>query len=268
MKFSLRCEHGKNRDGAESFDHYFAGIYGGRWPALKAALREDPRKSVIKNPFGLQDYALDEASLYPAKWLDVHAGMAIADLCASPGGKSLASIFKVKGKGRFHCNDLSSARVKRLLAVLHDCVPEEVLMGVRVTTGDASRFGLRHAGEFDRVLVDAPCSGERHLLASPRELSRWSEKSSKRLAVRQHALVCAGFDSLVPGGRMVYSTCSISPHENDAVVDKILKSREGSVRVVPVREEVGEATRHGWILLPDVTGCGPIYFSVLERADG
>jgi 16S rRNA C967 or C1407 C5-methylase (RsmB/RsmF family) len=70
---------------------------------------------------------------------------------------------------------------------------------------------------------------------------------------------------LRPGGRVVYSTCSISPLENDGVIDKLLKSRTGLFAVVPVREEQGEATRHGWILLPDVCGCGPIYFAVLQK---
>lgn len=103
------------------------------------------------------------------------------------------------------------------------------------------------------------------MLESAKELARWSLKGSKRLMIRQHALLCSGLDSLKPGGRLVYSTCSISPVENDGVIEKLHKSRAGLFRVVPVQESMGEATRFGWIALPDVCGCGPIYFSVLEK---
>jgi hypothetical protein len=162
------------RNSVEEFDSHFAGAFGARWPALRAALLAPVRKTTLDNPFALQNYALDEASLAPVKALDLRPGSRFADFCASPGGKSLAAIFALRAEGEFFCNDLSPARVTRLRAVLHDCLPPEVMSRVQVSRSDASRWGLRRAGEFDRVLVDAPCSGERHLLASPRELARWS----------------------------------------------------------------------------------------------
>lgn len=256
----------QRENSAESFHKFFSSLYGERWERLLAALMRDPRKANLSNPFGLEGYALDEASVYPVRNLALAPGLRFGDFCASPGGKALAAIFALKGEGEWLLSDLSPARIQRLKAILHDCVPEEILKErVRVVQGDASRWGLRYKESFDRVLVDAPCSGERHMLESPQELERWSEKGSKRLAVRQHALLCAGLDSLKPGGRVVYSTCTISPHENDAVIDKLMKSREGQFRVVAPVAELGEATRHGWILLPDVCGCGPIYFSVLQK---
>jgi 16S rRNA C967 or C1407 C5-methylase (RsmB/RsmF family) len=257
----------KREDSKQAFHHHFGEIYSERWTALCEAMLREPRKSILQNPFGseFQNYSLDEASVYPVKNLSLEPGLKLADFCASPGGKSLAAIFALKGAGEWLCSDLSPGRVQRLKAVLHDCLPRAVLQNVRVVQGDASRWGMRYKEVFDRVLVDAPCSGERHLLESPKELERWSLKGSKRLAVRQHALVCAGLDSLRPGGRMVYSTCSISPLENDGVIDKLLKSRPDLFDVVPVRESLGEPTRHGWILLPDTCGCGPIYFSVVVK---
>jgi 16S rRNA C967 or C1407 C5-methylase (RsmB/RsmF family) len=252
-------------ENAQAFHKYFSQIYGDRWSALHAALLQAPRKTVLQNPFGLENYSLDAASVYPVENFAWAEGLVCADFCASPGGKSLAAIFAARGLGQWVCSDLSPARVKRLKAVLHDCLPPEVLARVRVLQGDASRWGLRFPEQFDRVLVDAPCSGERHLLEKPEELARWSAKGSKRLTVRQHALLCGGFDSLRPGGRLIYSTCSISPIENDGVIEKLLKSRKGQFSVLPPVAPEGEATEHGWILLPDKCGCGPIYFAVLKK---
>jgi 16S rRNA C967 or C1407 C5-methylase (RsmB/RsmF family) len=249
------------------FEEHFEGLYKERWSSLRAGLLELDIKTELKNPFGkpYHDYRLDPASLYPVKALAGERGMSFADFCASPGGKTLASVFAVHGEGDWYVNDLSPARVARLKAVLHDCLPPAVLARVRVSTGDASRWGMKFPGQFDRVLVDAPCSGERHLLAKPEELARWSLKGVKGLQVRQHALLCAALDSAKSGGRVVYSTCSIHPLENDGVIAKLMKSREGLFRVLAVHEELGEPTEHGWILLPDRAGCGPIYFSVLEK---
>jgi len=254
----------------KQFDDYFLSVFGERWPALKEALKKNPRHEVLRNPFAasLQDYSLDAASLLPPKHLAVKAGDKIADFCASPGGKSLALIFALNGEAHWHCNDLSPGRVQRLKAVFHDCLPQPVLARVEFSRGDASRWGLSKPSEFDRILVDAPCSGERHLLASPYELSRWSLKGAKGLVVRQNALLCSALDCLKPGGRAVYSTCSINPMENDGVIARLHKSRPGAFRVVNIDENIGEPTEFGWIVLPDRFDCGPIYFSVLEKLEG
>lgn len=252
----------------KNFDEHFNKIYGERWPALREALlAENEGKVLLENPFGknYQDYSLDEASLFPARALAVQPGDEVADFCAAPGGKLLAVIFSVKGQGQFLASDLSAARVQRLKAILHDCLPPEVLRNVQVRKADAALWGRRLGENFDRVLVDAPCSGERHLLHSPKELERWSIKGSKRLAIRQHALLCAALDSVKPGGRVVYSTCSISPIENDDVIARLYKSRDGQFEVLSLQHEMGEPTQHGWLILPDTAGCGPIYTAAIQK---
>jgi 16S rRNA C967 or C1407 C5-methylase (RsmB/RsmF family) len=84
------------------------------------------------------------------------------------------------------------------------------------------------------------------------------------LAVRQHALVCSGLDALKAGGVLAYSTCSISPLENDGVIDRLFKSREGQFKVRNL-ETGGEPTKHGRIFLPDQSGAGPLYTSILDK---
>jgi 16S rRNA C967 or C1407 C5-methylase (RsmB/RsmF family) len=253
------------------FEEFFEGVYGARWPAIYRALRAQPvDKVLLQNPFGLQDYQVDPASLGPAEALGLEAGHSVADFCSAPGGKLIAALFAAAKSGglngvRVKANDLSPARVQRLKAVLHDCLPPEILKQIEVSRGDASRWGMKFPAQFDRVLIDAPCSGERHLLKSPQEADRWSQKSSKRLAVRQHALLCAGLDSAVSGGRVVYSTCSISPLENDGVIERLEESRAGLFRILPAPPGAGEATRYGRLVLPDAEACGPIYTAVLEK---
>jgi 16S rRNA C967 or C1407 C5-methylase (RsmB/RsmF family) len=245
-----------------SFEEYFSEIYGARWDRLYAALKaEPPPKVLLENPFALENYQMDRASLAPAEALLIEPGNFVADYCSAPGGKLVAAVFiAAKGAGlsgvRIKANDLSPARVARLKAVLHDCIPPELLKQIEVSRGDASRWGQRVPQTFDRVLIDAPCSGERYS-------ETWSLKSSKRLAIRQHSLLCSGLDALKCGGRVVYSTCSISPLENDGVIERLHESREG---LFQVEEASGaEATRFGRITLPDVDGSGPIYTAVLRK---
>lgn len=268
MKRKLREEKNSPKpDRASGFEEYFAGIYKERWPALLAGLSREPRHELLKNPFALnlQDYSLDAASLLPPRALAPQHGERVADFCASPGGKSLAMIFALNGEADFECNDLSPLRVARLKAIFHDCLPPHVRERVRVFKSDASRWGQGKPEQFDRVLVDAPCSGERHMIESPQELARWSLKGAKRLAIRQNALLCSALDSVRSGGRVVYSTCSINPLENDGVIEKLMKSRPGKFRVLQFTAEIGEPTEYGWIVLPDVNDCGPIYLSVIEK---
>ena len=255
---------------ADAFDAYFGSVYGERWGALKQALTSSAApKHTLHNPFGseFQDYALDEASLLPAQAMDVQPGERVADFCSAPGGKLLAMLFAVEGQADFVAGDLSPARLTRLKAILHDCVPSDVLARVDLRRGDACLWARKEPESFDKILVDAPCSGERHLLESPKELERWSKKGSERLAIRQHALLCAAVDACKPGGRIVYSTCSVSPIENDGVIEKLLtKGRKGQVEVQRRSFEFGEPTSHGWLAAPDTcAGRGPIYVAILKR---
>lgn len=254
-----------------NFEQYFENQYGARWSAILQALKAEPAEKVLlQNPFGLQDYRLDPASLAPADALEIESGHAVADFCSAPGGKLIAALFKAAKNGRLQnvrvqANDLSPARVQRLKAVLHDCLPPEIIKQIQVFKGDAAIWGKKFPGTFDRILIDAPCSGERHMLESPKDTERWSLKGSKRLAIRQHALLCAGVDAATSGGRIVYSTCSISPLENDGVIERLHESREGLFRVGELPESAGEATRFGRIILPDVNSSGPIYTAVLHK---
>lgn len=225
--------------------------------------RLEPKLDPVSGLFDC--YIMDPASIFAAAAVEPQAGDEILDLCAAPGGKSLVLAERLGETGVLVANEMSDRRRARLRAVLEDYLPKERLSRVRVTGHDGARWCLHETNAFDRILVDAPCSGERHILTSPEELKLWSPARSKNLFVRQYALLVSALQVVRPGGRIVYSTCSISPLENDDVISRLLKKRGGEARVLETRLEIGEATQHGWALWPDRTGFGPIYFVSLEK---
>lgn len=278
----------KRRDNAKhgpaAFDRFYESLYGDRWPQLKAALLASAPRVALTS--GLTaPYYLDPASALAALALEVEPGDRVLDLCAAPGGKTL-----VLARARpavLVANERSSARRSRLHRVLDDHLPAELRAVVSVTGHDAARWGLHEPGAYHRVLADVPCSSERHVIAAPAELARWSASRTARLAAGAYAILCAAVDSLAPGGRVVYSTCALSPAENDGVVAKVLSGKRpvASVdalevinRVVagPAAAEIsafasseppGRPTEHGLLITPDADGgIGPIYIAILTRS--
>ncbi len=282
--------------GEAGFDKFYRDVFGARWDGLRNKLLEPalqiarlnafatqpfsvsenlqgvryltnlPARLPVADANGLMDvYWMDLASLAPAVALAPEPGEEILDLCAAPGGKSLILFEQMKGQGRLVANELSDRRRARLKAVFHDYVPAELLTNIDVTHHDGMRWCLYEQDAFDRILLDAPCSGERHLLHNPEELKLWSRARSKNLAVRQYTLLASALQVVRPGGVIVYSTCSLSPLENDAVIARLLKKKAGQVHLEPLEFAIGEKTELGWQILPDQTGFGPIYFSRLRR---
>lgn len=281
------------------FDAFFLKHFQGRWKILRKSL-EIPEKQVLrvnlfsnevktsalnkceflddcfwkpenfslqKNDAGLYNYyLLDPASVIVALALEAAPDEKILDMCAAPGGKSLIIAEQMRS-GELISNEISESRRERLLRVFHEYIPKEKRMFITVKGLDANLYGLRMPDHFDRVLADVPCSGERHLLENPKEFALWSEKRTKNLAIRQYSLLSAAWLTVRAGGRIVYSTCSISPEENDAVIAKLVKKRKPKIiRPAWISElEFVEKTEHGYRILPDNCGFGPMYFSVIEK---
>lgn len=219
----------------------------------------------------LSCYVMDPASVIVARALDVQPGDKVLDMCAAPGGKTLilAEALLASGAvvgGELTANELSAGRRDRLKKVIQQYIPREARDQVWVTGKDGGLFAVHAKTRFDRVLLDAPCSGERHLLQNTTELNQWTENRSKKLAQRQYALLTAALEAVKPGGRIVYSTCSISPLENDGVVERVIDKKKGRLKLLePTLEIKAEKTQCGFQYFPDQFGFGPLYFAVLER---
>jgi 16S rRNA C967 or C1407 C5-methylase (RsmB/RsmF family) len=253
----------KNR-GTEAFNQHFEGIYGLRWPGLSEALQKPVRYFDLVSPSNGEVYHLDEASVIAARSLPRGNGTRTLDMCAAPGGKALTMLFDADASESFVLNERSATRRGRLARVLSEFVGEPHPCPIKVTGHDATKWGLYEKDAYDAILLDAPCSSERHLLEKPELLKEWSQSRTKTLAIQQFAMLAAACAAIKQEGHILYATCSISPHENDEVIDKLLKKREG-FEIVPLRLDKGEPTRHGWIFLPDACQLGPLYMCLIKR---
>lgn len=252
----------------EFFD-YYEKLFGERWPVLLDALKGDGKATRLQFGEGLEPYFLDEASVFAAKALGVCPGDDVLDMCAAPGGKTLVIASMLKGEGSLQSNDRSPDRRNRLLNVIENSLPKEWRGIINVTGYDGVKFGLHKKECYDKILLDAPCSSDRHVLNSPEHLKVWSAKRVKRLSVEQGSLLASAVDALRPGGAILYGTCALSPMENDDVVRKILKKRT-SMKSVPIEDLLSGAdrTEFGVHILPDQSeGRGPIYCAKLVKSN-
>ncbi len=209
----------------------------------------------------------------PVRALKLERSQSLLDLCAAPGGKSLALLSSVSDLGEVVLNDSSPTRVRRLKANLETQLPRAVFERLKFLSKPGGTLGGRFPQTFDRVLADVPCSSERHLLEQPSQLEKfWNPKRSKRLAKEQLGLLRSGLAALKPGGRLVYSTCALLDEENDGVVgEAIARERKKGCVVAAVFdwEARGRRTEFGFQWLPGEpepsSNAGPIYTAVLVK---
>lgn len=260
--------------GAAAFDAHFERVFEERWSRLRSALL-NPSTHVALEDGLIRPYYVDPASRAVALLVPAERAARILDLCAAPGGKSLALFGRMAPEGHLVANERSRARRARLARVLAEHLSTRSRNRVTVTGHDARRWGLHERDAYDAVLADVPCSAERHLLGDPKELERWSRSRAPRIAATQVAILAAAVDAAVPGGSVVYATCALDPVENDAVVERVAARRSGAASVVEIpdahpalRGVAGwERTRVGIRILPDrAAGAGPMYAALLRRS--
>jgi 16S rRNA C967 or C1407 C5-methylase (RsmB/RsmF family) len=163
-------------------------------------------------------YSLNAASLLPVVVLNPQNGDSILDACASPGGKTLAIANLVDtAKTLIVANDASAQRARSAKAVLrmygYDQIP--------VYHHPAQNLASIIPDQFDKILIDAPCSSEKHVFNSKSHLRIWSPSRISKLSQLQQEIVTSLIPLLKPGGTMVYSTCALAPDENEEVASKI-----------------------------------------------
>lgn len=268
----------KNRlYGAEGFDLYYSQIFGSRWQNLKESLYGENQPAEFNA--GAESYFLDTASIRAAASLPLKGAETVLDMCAAPGGKTIVLASCMEKSAVLLSNERSSERKARLIRSVQNCLPDEIKSRVTVICKDGATLCLSKANRFDRILLDAPCSSERHVLRDLNYLKDWSPSRIKTLAVAQWALLSSAWRMLNGGGYLLYSTCALNPDENDGVIKKLLKKFDDAEVCFPdtvtdVSEfcnstlPEGEKTAFGTHVLPDAcAGAGPLYFSLLHKKD-
>ena len=221
-------------------------------------------------------YAMDVASLYPVLALDPQPSDTVLDLCAAPGGKAFTILQVVKPElgGGVALNDISASRVKRLGDVVRKCVGKGLQHSIRITRRKGENWGDIEKSVFNRVLVDVPCSADRH------NIGKWVTKKrfwpdTKRFVKLQQSLLVSAFHAVKSGGTVVYSTCTLSNSENDEVVDIAMKQVRSSGYHVKVELPMDIAsekalfgdvkeTSLGKLIVPSTSwNIGPMYLTKL-----
>ena len=165
-------------------------------------------------------YYLQEASaMAPVALLDPQPGERVCDLCAAPGGKTTQIAGRMAGEGFLLCNEINPKRAKILSRNI-----ERLGVANALTTNEHPQNLAEHfAGYFDKVLIDAPCSGEGMFRKEEAAVTDWSEETVQMCARRQAEILESGAELLRPGGRLVYSTCTFAPAENEEAIENFLQ---------------------------------------------
>ena len=166
-------------------------------------------------------YYLQEASaMAPVALLDPKPGERVCDLCAAPGGKTTQIAGRMLGRGFLVCNEINPKRAK----ILSRNIERMGVANALVTNEHPETLASRFPGFFDRVLVDAPCSGEGMFRKEEAAVTDWSQETVQMCARRQREILDSAARLVRPGGRLVYSTCTFAPEEDEETVAAFLKS--------------------------------------------
>lgn len=164
-------------------------------------------------------YIQEAASMIPPVVLDPQPGEVVLDMCASPGSKSTQIAQYMKNSGILISNDLTTIRIAPLSINLQRCGAQNSI----ITIMHGASF-QRLALEFDRILVDAPCSGVGAVRKSLKTVMMWNPVMVKRLAGTQRALIESAYAKLKKGGTLVYSTCTLEPEEDEGIISFLLNN--------------------------------------------
>ena len=210
----------------------------------------------------------DEGSQLVALLVDAQPGDRVADFCAGAGGKTLALATRMANKGHVAACDVSAGRLKRCAERVRKAGLHNVQ--TQMLTSETDRWVKRRKGTFDRVLVDAPCSGTGTWRRNPD--ARWRaarEEGLEHLVALQARILASAARLVKPGGRLVYATCSLLIEENEAQVAAFLAAHP-AFHVVPIAKVApgleGQSAAEYLSLTPARDGTDGFFAAVLQRA--
>ena len=168
-------------------------------------------------------YPQEASAMALVEMMDIIPGDRVLDLCAAPGGKSTQIAAKLGGKGLLVSNEIVTNRSRILFENIERCGVKNAV----VLNEKPKNLETRFEGFFDKILVDAPCSGEGMFRKDPTAALEWTPESNHACSERQLAILKSAEKMLAPGGTLVYSTCTFSKTENENVISEFLQNNPG-----------------------------------------
>lgn len=190
-------------------------------------------------------YIQEPSAMSPVAYLDPKPGQRVLDLCAAPGGKSTQIAGRMQGRGILVSNEINAGRAK----ILSENIERMGIGNAMVLNETPQNLSARFEGWFDRILIDAPCSGEGMFRKNEDAVTNWSPENVRLCADRQDEILDNAASMLAPSGRLVYSTCTFAPDEDEGTIYRFLL-RHPEFRVVEV--PLYEGMDHGnpsWALI-------------------
>ncbi|CAL1285528.1 unnamed protein product [Larinioides sclopetarius] len=228
----------------------------------------------------LNYYLMDGASILPVLALDIQKDENVGDLCASPGGKSLAILFGLRF-GKLVCNDSSLSRVNKLKTVLSSYLPDTKEWSKKILVSNLDVRDWRCFDSFDKILLDVPCSNDRLSVTKDANNIFQQKRFPERMQIPriQTTLLSTALKALKVGGSLVYSTCTLSPIQNDGVVHMALSNlslespyefsvQDLSTAFFPLRKmfQFSDNCLYGQLIIPFLPlNYGPMYISKITR---
>ena len=236
-------KEGKSKEGREKCSHFFhLSLVPWAENGFYYAAEDAPGKHPYHEA-GVY-YIQEPSAMAPAGLLEVQPGEHVLDLCAAPGGKSTQLGAAMKGQGLLVCNEINPSRAK----ILSENVERMGIVNALVTNETADRLAAVFPNYFDKILVDAPCSGEGMFRKNEEAGKEWSPENVAMCAERQDGILDCAAAMLRQGGRMVYSTCTFAIEEDEGSIARFLM-RHPEFHVIRVENQIPEGT----ILVPGQT---------------
>ncbi|MFH1451910.1 MAG: RsmB/NOP family class I SAM-dependent RNA methyltransferase [archaeon] len=206
-------------------------------------------------------YVQEISSMLPMMVLKPEPDEIILDLCASPGSKTTQAAAMMENSGTIIANEVSMGRIGILNSNLERCGVMNTIVSRKDGVAFCNIFLKKSKLRFDKILVDAPCSGEGTLRKSPKTFLMWNENMIKKIAGTQRRLASSAIKLLKVGGTMIYSTCTLAPEENEAIVDYLVKNFDVSVEAVnlPLKFRSGVCSFEGLEFDKSVEKCLRLY---------
>jgi NOL1/NOP2/sun family putative RNA methylase len=206
-------------------------------------------------------YVQEISSMLPMLALQPKPGEIILDLCASPGSKTTQAAAMMNNEGTIIANELSMGRIGILNSNLERCGVMNTIVTRKEGVALCNRFIKKSQMRFDKILVDAPCSGEGTLRKSPKTFEMWNINMIKKIAGVQKQLAVAALKILKVGGEMIYSTCTLSPEEDEMIVNHLIENFDVEIEQIklPLKFRCGVCEWDGNVLNKDVEKCLRLY---------